>query len=191
MFDNRLSLAVAFSLIIFILFAIIGVFSLAQNEEMAETLIQTLQNEMFAFVADDNPLVLAGKLFFNNLEASVLLFIGGATLGLLTIFILMTNGVIIGFVLSYASEKTGYLPILASIIPHGILEIPAFLIAAGLGFLLSESLWTEFKGQGDAAIDAKTLGRKFIVIVIPLLAFAAFIEAFITPQIIDLVLQGV
>ncbi|MDD4126286.1 MAG: stage II sporulation protein M [Methanomicrobium sp.] len=191
MFENKLSLAVSVSLAVFLIFSFIGAFSISQNEEIAESFISSLQNEMYAFVTDDNTAVLAVKLFFNNLEASVLLFIGGATFGLLTMFILMTNGIIIGFVVSYASEKTGFLPILASVIPHGIMEIPAFLIAAGLGLLLSESLWAELRGNGDAASDAKKLGRKFILIVIPLLAFAAITEAFITPQIIDLVLQGV
>ncbi|MBN2733981.1 MAG: stage II sporulation protein M [Methanomicrobiaceae archaeon] len=191
MFKNKLSLAVCISLAIFLFFCLVGAFSLAQNEEMAETLLSSLQNEMYAFVADDNQAVLSLKLFLNNLEAAVLLFIGGATFGLVTMFVLMTNGIIIGFVLSYASEEKGILPVMASIIPHGIMEIPAFLIAAGLGLLLSVSLWDEFKGKGDAASDAKSLAQQFILIVIPLLAFAAVTEAFITPQIIDLVLQGV
>ena len=191
MSDKKLSLAVLISLAVFIFFCLIGAFTIAQNEEIAEPLIISLREEMFVFVMDENPAVLSFKLFLNNLEAAVLLFIGGATFGLVTMFVLMTNGIIIGFVISYASEEKGILPIMASIIPHGIMEIPAFLIAAGLGLLLSVSLWDEFRGQGDAASDAKALAHKFIVLVIPLLAFAAITEAFITPQIIDLILQGV
>ena len=191
MSDKKLSLAVLVSLAVFIFFCLIGAFSIAQNEEIAEPLIKSIKEEMYAFVMDENPAVLSLKLFLNNLEAAVLLFIGGATFGLVTMFVLMTNGIIIGFVISYASEEKGILPIMASIIPHGIMEIPAFLIAAGLGLLLSVSLWDEFKGPGDAASDAKALAQKFILLVIPLLAFAAITEAFITPQIIDLVLKGV
>ena len=191
MSDKKLSIAVLISLAVFIFFCLIGAFTIAQNEEIAEPLITSIKEEMYAFVMDENPAVLSLKLFLNNLEAAVLLFIGGATFGLVTMFVLMTNGIIIGFVISYASEEKGMLPIMASIIPHGIMEIPAFLIASGLGLLLSISLWNEFKGRGDAASDAKALAQKFIILVIPLLAFAAITEAFITPQIIDLVLQGV
>jgi stage II sporulation protein M len=188
MFNNRLSLAILLSAAIFIFFCFVGAYSIAQDEETAEKLISSIQSEMYAYVADDDSAVLSLKLFLNNLEASVLLFIGGATFGIVTLFVLMSNGVIIGFVISYASDREGLLPIAASIIPHGIMEIPAFLIAAGLGLMLSESLWAELHGKGDSACDAKKLAKKFITIVIPLLALAAVTEAFITPQIIDLVL---
>ncbi|MDD3407221.1 MAG: stage II sporulation protein M [Methanomicrobium sp.] len=191
MFDSSLLKAVVASSAVFLIFGILGAAYLAQDDAMAQSIMASLQNEMYSFVADDNAAILSLKLFLNNLEASLLLFIGGATFGLLTLFILMTNGMIIGFVISYASDLKGALPIMASLIPHGIMEIPAFLIAAGLGLLLSDSLYSELKGHGDAAEDAKILAGKFIMIVIPLLALAAVTEAFITPQIINLVIQGV
>ena len=134
---------------------------------------------------------MAVTLFINNLEASLLLFIGGATFGIVTLMILLTNGVIIGFVVEYAAKIQGSAAVVAGIVPHGIFEIPAFIIASGLGFLLAESMWLEFKGMDDAAEYAGKLARVFLMVVIPLLAAAAIIEAFITPQIIDLVVQGV
>ena len=134
---------------------------------------------------------MAITLFINNFEASLLLFFGGATFGMVTLLVLVTNGVIIGFVVEYAAKLQGTAAVAAGIIPHGVFEIPAFIISSGLGFLLAESLWLEYKGTDDAAKCAAGLAKIYIMIVIPLLAAAAIIEAFITPQIINLVVQGV
>ncbi|WP_421908064.1 stage II sporulation protein M [Methanolacinia petrolearia] len=191
MFDKKLSYSISFSLVIFVVFLAIGALTISQNSESAETLIQALNDDLFSYINSQDSATMAVTLFINNLEASILLFIGGATFGVVTMIVLLTNGVIIGFVLEYAAKAQGVAAVAAGIIPHGIFEIPAFIISSGLGFLLAESLWMEYKGMDDAAEYAGKLAKVFLMIVIPLLAAAAIIEAFITPQIIDLVVQGV
>lgn len=190
MFNKKISLSILFSVILFIVFSALGAYSIIQNPESAELLLQTLNEELFGFINEQTPPAMAVILFINNFEASVLLFIGGATFGVVTLLILMANGVIIGSVMEYAIEKQGFAAVMAGIVPHGIFEIPAFIISSSLGFLLAESLWLEYKGQEDAAEYAKKLGRYYVMTVVPLLAAAAIIEAFITPEIIDLVVQG-
>jgi stage II sporulation protein M len=75
----------------------------------------------------------------------------------------------------------------AAILPHGVFEIPAFILSGALGILLAQSLIAEWYNGADTAEDAKKFSRIFIIYVIPLVAIAAFIEAFITPLIIHLV----
>ena len=75
----------------------------------------------------------------------------------------------------------------AAILPHGIFEIPAFIISGAIGILLAQSLINEWYNGTDTAEDAKKFARIFILYVLPLVAIAAFIEAFITPIIIHLV----
>lgn len=191
MFNNRLSYSISFSVVIFVLFIVLGAFTVNQNPESAEILLQTLNDELFSFISDQTPPYMALILFINNFEASLLLFFGGATFGILTLLVLVTNGVVIGFVVEYAVKFQGPAAVAAGIIPHGIFEIPAFIISAGLGFLLAESLWLEYKGADDAAKCAGKLAKIYLTTVIPFLAAAAIIEAFITPQIINLVVQGV
>jgi len=187
MFEGNLKKAVLFSLFLFVLFFIFGALAFSQNPEAGEEMIETISQNVFLPILTDNSALLALNLFINNTEASLLLFIGGAAFGIVTMFILMTNGIIVGFVLQFTMIEKGLPVVLAGIIPHGIFEIPAFIIAAGLGFILSESMWKEFRNNGDAACEARRLGRIFVMTVIPLLVAAAFTEAFITPQIINLV----
>lgn len=191
MFNKKLSYSISFSLILFLIFSALGALTISQNPESAEILLETLNEDLFNYINEQTPPYMALTLFINNFEASLLLFIGGATFGIVTLFVLLANGVIIGFVVEYAIELQGTATVAAGIIPHGIFEIPAFIISSGLGFLLAESLWLEYKGMDDAAEYAGKLCKIYLMTVIPLLAAAAIIEAFITPQIINLVVQGV
>jgi len=91
-------------------------------------------------------------------------------------------------VIELVRERQGLLYVAAGVVPHGIFEIPSFIVSGALGFLLAGSLWNEWTGTGDASSDAGKFGRIFLLIVVPLVTIAAFVEAFITPEIIRLVL---
>lgn len=191
MFKGKLSYAILFSVALFAAFFFAGVFAVRQDSSGIEALLQTLTDGIFGYIADQSPPMMALTLFINNLEVSLILFLGGATFGILTTIILLTNGALIGAVVEYTASVQGPAFIAAGLIPHGIFEISGFIISAGLGFMLAESMWLEYRGKGDAADYARRAGKTFACVVTPLLAVAAIVEAFITPQIIDLVLQGV
>ncbi len=128
--------------------------------------------------------VLAATLFFNNLQACLVMFLGGASFGILTALVIVSNGFMIGSIVEIVRQQEGALYIAAALFPHGIFEIPAFIISGTLGFLLARSLWNEWSLRGDAAADASRMGRTFLLFVVPLVLLAAFTEAFITPEII-------
>jgi stage II sporulation protein M len=157
------------------------------SPETGQQMLDILKEAIFGEVIGKTPAELAFTLFLNNLQACVLMFLGGATLGLLTVFIILTNGVVIGSVMELVRQEQGLLYVAAALIPHGIFEIPAFIISGTLGFLLARDLWREMNGAGDAANTALTLGKTFVRVVIPLVAVAAVTEAFITPEILNLV----
>ena len=75
----------------------------------------------------------------------------------------------------------------AAILPHGIFEIPAFILSGALGIMLAQSLISEWYFGTDTDEDARKFARLFIIYALPLVAIAAFVEAFITPIIIQLV----
>ena len=187
MSDLALRSAAAIAILAFLLTAVGGVAVVRENPSTGQQLIQIVQNEVMGKVDARDPLSLAVFIFANNLQACILLFLGGATLGALTLFIIASNGIIIGGIMEIAREERGPLFVAAAVLPHGIFEIPAFLISASLGFLLGSSLLAEWHGRGDAAATARTYARTFLLVVVPLVAIAAFIEAFITPGIIHLV----
>ncbi|MFA7198682.1 MAG: stage II sporulation protein M [Methanoculleus sp.] len=165
----------------------LGVVAVASDPGLGEEVLALFSDQVVGQLLSDSPGVLAGKLFLNNLSACLLLFLGGASLGVVTMLILSVNGLLIGAVTEFMRQQQGMLFITAALVPHGIFEIPAFLIAGGLGLLLGQALITEWQGRGDAAALAVPLASRFLWIVVPLLAIAAVVEAFITPAVLSMI----
>lgn len=171
---------------LFVLSLAVGIVATIADPEVGRQLVQFFKEMVVGDIMDGSSVILAGKLFLNNFQACLFMFLGGATFGVVTIFIIGTNGFIIGSILEVVRQEQSLLYVVAAIAPHGIFEIPAFIISGALGFSLARSLWNEWNGQGDAAGDAAVLGRRFVALVFPLIAIAAIVEAFITPQIIQI-----
>jgi stage II sporulation protein M len=187
MSDLPIRTAAAIAIIAFLATAIAGVAIVKSSPATGKQFIQIVQDEIVGKIDARDPPSLAVFIFMNNLQACVLLFLGGATLGALTLFIIATNGVIIGGIMELVREERGLLYVAAAILPHGIFEIPAFIISASLGFILGTSILAEWRAGGDSAETAGAHARTFLLVVVPLVVIAAIIEAFITPQVIHLV----
>lgn len=131
--------------------------------------------------------------FFTNLRALGLASLLGAfSWGVLAIVLLMTPLALTGF---FAGQMAlaGVSPLLfftAFILPHGIAEIPAALLAGGAILRLGASLLAPPPGKtlGEGWLLALADWAKISLgLVIPLLAVAALLESFITPRIVLMV----
>lgn len=187
MSETSLARSTVFAAVLFAVSIGIGVFVVARDPGVGAQAATLFNEQVVDQLLSDSPPVLAGKLFLNNLAACLLLFLGGASLGLVTMLILSVNGLLIGALTELMRQQQGMLFIATALVPHGIFEIPAFLIAGGLGLLLGRELVDEWHGTGDAAAEAGPLARIFLRVVVPLLAVAAVVEAFITPAILSMI----
>ncbi|MGA2162700.1 MAG: stage II sporulation protein M [Methanoregula sp.] len=179
--------SIIITMLLFIVAMLVGWIGTAHNPTVGNELLMMFQKEIAGQITIGNPADMCVKLFANNLEACILLFLGGASFGILTIFILSLNGIVIGAVTEIISHGHSAIFIAAAILPHGIFEIPAFIIAAALGFLMAQSLIIEWYGAADTAAEAGHFARLFLLYVLPLITVAALVEAFITPAVIQLV----
>ncbi|WP_295722936.1 stage II sporulation protein M [uncultured Methanobrevibacter sp.] len=75
------------------------------------------------------------SIFLNNISTVFKTYVGGLFLGLIPMFILILNGLIIGYFIG----KGPAIVVLLYIVPHGIFEIPGLIIAATAGFTLLKS----------------------------------------------------
>ena len=123
-------------------------------------------------------------IFLNNVRVATIIAFGGIILGIVPFLVLLFNGIVVGIVISYtASRGVPGSKILLSIIPHGIVEIPAFIIAGigGINWFLEV-----VKGEGELENRFKRgfkIMLRFLILAISLLFIAALIEAFITPKL--------
>lgn len=128
-------------------------------------------------------------IFWNNVRATFLMMLSGYLFGLLPFLALLSNGFMLGYVLYEVSDLRDVHPLVLfvqQILPHGILELPAMIIAAGFGLKLG---WLALRGIGAllGGSRKKGIGREFresfrqfatvFAGVVVLLFFAAAIEA--------------
>ncbi|MCK9580170.1 MAG: stage II sporulation protein M [Methanoregula sp.] len=187
MSNSALTNAIIITLLLFFTTLTVGWVGSSQNPEVGDSLMSLFEKEVAGQIDGTNPYDMVIKLFANNLEACLLLFLGGASFGILTIFIMSINGIVIGAIMEIVSKEHSALFVAAALIPHGIFEIPAFILSGALGILLAQSLIAEWYGRGDTAGAAQAFARLFLMFVLPLITAAACVEAFITPIVIQLV----
>jgi stage II sporulation protein M len=123
-------------------------------------------------------------IFTNNLRAVTVMLITGMFFGLVPFFSLAFNGFIVGVFLGlifYQGHSLMYF--IAGVAPHGILEIPAIIIAGAYGIKVGLNLLAPAKEYTRKTQLLQNLadGIKLYVLLVFLLVIAAAIEVGITP----------
>ncbi|WP_226480105.1 stage II sporulation protein M [Natrinema amylolyticum] len=126
------------------------------------------------------PPAMAVELFGNNWLVALTTAYAGIALAIPAIVSLLFNGVALGITARLEVDPT---ELVAFVVPHGIIEIPAILVASALGISVGVSAWRTWRGRAGRAALADALERAFWVLVGVgiLLAIAAVIEAFVSP----------
>jgi stage II sporulation protein M len=112
-------------------------------------------------------------IFANNAFTCLRDIILGPLIGVFPLVSVFINGGLIGW---FAQEE-GLIVFLA-ILPHGILEIPAFLISAAIGLKLGREI-LKTRGKRELKKELRRGLRFFLLLVVPLLLIAALIESFL------------
>jgi uncharacterized membrane protein SpoIIM required for sporulation/ABC-type transport system involved in multi-copper enzyme maturation permease subunit len=134
----------------------------------------------------------APVLFLHNARTTIIfLVLGLLSFGTLGLTLFIGNIALVGGVLG-AAQLVGYSPLLAfaaGILPHGIFELSAIVLATAAMLKVGAQLVTPQpdKSLGETLlISLADWFRVFIGIVLPFLAIAALIEIYITPDLIKL-----
>lgn len=139
--------------------------------------------------AENETLAMITIIFFNNAIKSILIIFLGAFFGLLPIFFLVINGMVIGYLLERVAETPGAISVfelvVKGLLPHGIIEIPAIIVACAYGLrfgalvfrLLGSLLFA--RSKLNAVGQEITLFMTRVVPVIVLLTVALFIASII------------
>ncbi|MBU2608669.1 MAG: stage II sporulation protein M [Chloroflexi bacterium] len=132
------------------------------------------------------PIVTALLIFLKNSLSLLISFALSPLLCLIPILALAFNGALLGSISAAIIERESVGLLLAGILPHGVIELPAFIIgeAAALSFgsLAIVSLFK--KDARDSLWPHLKQNLKYLTIALALLLPAAFIEAFITPLLL-------
>ena len=125
-------------------------------------------------------------IFLNNWYVSIGTALAGLGFGVPSFITILFNGFILG-VLDVPALSPSLTMFLAAILPHGIIEIPSFVLSGSVGLKLGYAAWKARFKQGPDSMEylSKTF-RSAVYIVVglaPLFLIAGLIEADITPII--------
>jgi stage II sporulation protein M len=146
--------------------------------EIAQKLAQTDHPQLSFFIF----------IFLNNSIKSIFIVFAGALFGVLPILFLVVNGMILGYLGALKMDEQMLAFFLKGIMPHGVIEIPAIIVACAYGLrfgsIVSKSLigLVSVKRRLAAASEI----RRFIKLTVPLmllLTFALFVAAIIESSI--------
>lgn len=124
-------------------------------------------------------------IFLNNVVKAGAVVLLGLFLGIPTAIFLLTNGLVAGLVIYQVMAERGLGYTLSGLVPHGVVELPALLLAGSLGLEVGGEVlrWLR-RRPSRVRRRLRRVVRPYLVYVAPALAVAAVIEVFITPLLL-------
>jgi uncharacterized membrane protein SpoIIM required for sporulation len=189
MYGARKALLYAF--IIFMLAAVIGAVSTAQDDTFVRLVLgdayvnMTLENikngNPTSVYTSSDELYMFVMITWNNIVVSFKVFVFGIFASMGTGLFLFYNGLMVGTFIALFYQESQLLQALPVIMLHGTIELSSIVIAAAAGFTMGNSLL--FPGTYSRLVSFRAGGMKGLKIVVGLVPFfvlAGFIESFIT-----------
>jgi stage II sporulation protein M len=131
------------------------------------------------------PAGLFAFIVINNVVKAAVMMFAGIVFGLIPIFFLVSNGMVLSVVAALISNKAGALVAVAGLLPHGIIEIAAVLLAAAAGLRLGAVAVERLRRRGvELKMELAKAWRFFVTLVLPALVVAAVIETLATPLLL-------
>jgi stage II sporulation protein M len=180
MSDKFIKPYIYFVCFLFLLSAFIGVLTPYQyQQEIAKKLLT-----YFSPLQSNTQLQVFIKIFLNNYISTLLTLLIGLFFGIGPIIFLFINGFFLGNLIAFASTKVSMYKIGLAIVPHGIFEVPAVIIAASYGLWWGVKNYRKFRYKDSFKENFALPMKRYINVVIPLLLIGAFVETYVTPLII-------
>ncbi|HTZ53737.1 MAG TPA: stage II sporulation protein M [Candidatus Acidoferrum sp.] len=156
-------------------------YALLPDQLIPAQIRKSLHDSNFAFDPSTSPAV-ASAIITNNIRVAIVAFAGCATLGLLTLWIIFFNGLMLGSVGALFTNAGFGADYWATVAPHGVIELTAIQIAGGAGLLISAGILAPGRlRRRDAIAAAARRAGVLIAGVASMLLVAGTIEGFFSP----------
>ena len=123
-----------------------------------------LDTEFEAYYSSDPAAQFATEVFINNIQVAILAFAVGIALALPTVYVLFTNGALIGMAGGLFTAAGRWQQFWGLITPHGLLELAAIVVAGAAGLALGWSIVAPGdRSRATALAEAgKQIGRAHV-----------------------------
>jgi stage II sporulation protein M len=126
----------------------------------------------------------------NNAVKTLVMMYMGIVLGIVPVLFLVVNGLVVQVFAERIAQVAGGPAVFASLVPHGVVEVVAVLLGAAVGLRLGTDVFRRLSGRPVALKASLSEAWRFYSrILLPMLAIAAAVEIWITPEMVRLVGQ--
>jgi uncharacterized membrane protein SpoIIM required for sporulation len=148
---------------------------------VSEKIRKSLHDSNFAVDPGFAP-AMSALIITNNVKVAIIAFAGSATLGALTIYIIATNGLMLGGMGALFTNAGFGHDFWATIAPHGVIELTAIQIAGAAGLLIAAAIVYPGRTRRRDLIAANARRAGTLILgVASMLVVAGTIEAFFSP----------
>lgn len=177
--------------LVFFVFAILGVISATQDETFARIILgdayidMTLSNiekgDPMAVYKQQTEMDMFLGITINNIRVALLAFTLGVLLGIGTVYIVMSNAIMLGVFQYFFYQEGLFWESMRTIWIHGTIEISVIIVAACGGLVMGRGIlfpgtYSRLKSFTMGVKD----GLKIVVSTIPFFIIAGFLESFVT-----------
>jgi len=179
------------SALIFFIPFLVGGYWLGNNPDLIESYFGMSESQQKIFVeerfeayySEGSATGFFTLVAFNNIFVALLALATGILLGLGTVYILFSNGLNVGVALSAFIKADDQYTFWKLILPHGLLELTAIVVAGGAGLALGWAILSPGEYSRAEAFSRQALRSVTIVLGLSVcFVIAAIIEAFVTPS---------
>jgi uncharacterized membrane protein SpoIIM required for sporulation len=141
------------------------------------------QRQLWTNIPEGFRPIVGPLIIVNNVRVAVIAFAGGLTGGILTAYVLIGNGAMLGTLFAVVQSYGLAGGLLSFISGHGVLELSAVVLSGGAGLRLA---WAILRPGEHSRRDALRLAGaqavRVMLLVVPVLGVAGLIEAFVSPS---------
>lgn len=186
---SRIKKYLVITIIIFCCSTIIGI-TYASTSSPDSNFIEFIDNQIFGSLINQPEHILALFIFVNNASTCFLSIFFGLFFGIFPLIVLALNGFLMGYLAYYAFLDHGIIYPIVALAPHGVIELTAVFICCALGLKLGVSVSKRIINRYPQSISSEFMNslKLFLYLAVPLLLVAAFIEIYITPVLVKMVI---
>lgn len=141
------------------------------------------EGRLWTQISPEERSLASSTIMTNNLQVAILAFAGGILLGTLSVYVLVSNGLLLGAVFGYTQAHGLATDLAAFVSPHGYLELSVVFIAGAAGLQMAWALLSPgLLGRRDALALAARRAVLLLVGAAPLLVIAGLVEGFVSPS---------
>lgn len=154
-----------------------------EGPEIARLIDEIERGELWTDIAPGARSAAASLIMTNNIQVMFLTFAGGLTAGLLTLWVLASNGMHLGAIFGLLSVHHLAAGLAEFVIAHGVVELSVIFMAGGCGFYVGDGLLRPgLASRKDVLVQRTRISVQLILGSVPFLVVAGLIEGFLSPS---------